>query len=316
MYYEHTYLQNSGILYSAPEVFDIVSAYDGTVTNIDQDEILGNVVEITHNPNLKTITGLDEKTKLKSIVLINNGLTNIGNIKKYILNTTNTPENILDVKLFPQLFGSRHNRLFLENRLKEALTNITFGEKITFADDKYILSYEQTKNMFFRALKILRQLNVYRGNWESIKKIHNYTAFNVEYDDEGLEYRNEAYLNLLQIPSDNKEYFLKRLKLMNTSYAAIVNKKAVCEGYVNMMRFILSIIDVETSMVNCSYDGVEFNHAAIKFKYNDTWYYADPERQRKSTENMFGYTLEEFKEIYNIPIKEQMDSLENTRGRV
>ena len=103
---------------------------------------------------------------------------------------------------------------------------------------------------------------------------------------------------------------------MNTSYAAIVNKKAVCEGYVNMMRFILSIIDVETSMVNCSYDSVEFNHAAIKFKYNDTWYYADPERQRKSTENMFGYTLEEFKEIYNIPIKEQMDSLENTRGRV
>lgn len=55
VYYEHTYLQNSGILYSAPEVFDIVSAYDGTVTNIDQDEILGNVVEITHNPNLKTV---------------------------------------------------------------------------------------------------------------------------------------------------------------------------------------------------------------------------------------------------------------------
>ena len=55
VYYEHTYLQNSGILYSAPEVFDIVSVYDGTVTNIDQDEILGNVVEITHNPNLKTV---------------------------------------------------------------------------------------------------------------------------------------------------------------------------------------------------------------------------------------------------------------------
>ena len=32
--------------------------------------------------------------------------------------------------------------------------------------------------------------------------------------------------------------------------------------------------------------------------------------------NIYDYTLEEFKEIYNIPIKEQMDSLENTRGRV
>ena len=276
-----------------------------------------NTIVLFNNVNLKTLIGLDEKTKLKSVVLINNGLRSIGNTKKYIINTTNTPENILDVKLFPNLFGSRHNRLFLETRLKEALTNITFGEKITFADDKYILSYEQTKNMYFRALKILRQLNVYRGNWESIKKIHNYTAFSVEYDDEGLEYRSMAYLNLLQIPSDNKEYFLKRLKLMNTSYAAIVNKKAVCEGFVNMMRFILSIIDVETSLVNCSYEGSEFNHAAIKFKYDDVWYYADPERQRKSEEiDKFGYTLEEFKEIYNIPIKEQIDNLENARGRV
>ena len=276
-----------------------------------------NTIVLFNNVNLKTLIGLDEKTKLKSVVLINNGLRSIGNTKKYIINTTNTPENILDVKLFPNLFGSRHNRLFLETRLKEALTNITFGEKITFADDKYILSYEQTKNMYFRALKILRQLNVYMGNWESIKKIHNYTAFSVEYDDEGLEYRSMAYLNLLQIPSDNKEYFLKRLKLMNTSYAAIVNKKAVCEGFVNMMRFILSIIDVETSLVNCSYEGSEFNHAAIKFKYDDVWYYVDPERQRKSEEiDKFGYTLEEFKEIYNIPIKEQIDNLENARGRV
>lgn len=276
-----------------------------------------NTIVLFNNVNLKTLIGLDEKTKLKSVVLINNGLRSIGNTKKYIINTTNTPENILDVKLFPNLFGSRHNRLFLETRLKEALTNITFGEKITFADDKYILSYEQTKNMYFRALKILRQLNVYMGNWESIKKTHNYTAFSVEYDDEGLEYRSMAYLNLLQIPSDNKEYFLKRLKLMNTSYAAIVNKKAVCEGFVNMMRFILSIIDVETSLVNCSYEGSEFNHAAIKFKYDDVWYYADPERQRKSEEiDKFGYTLEEFKEIYNIPIKEQIDNLENARGRV
>lgn len=290
---------------------------DNGITSLDISNIPNlNTIILFNNPNLKTITGLDEKTNLKSVILINNNLTSIGNTKKYILNTTNTPENILDVKLFPHLFGSRHNRLFLETRLKEALTNITFGEKITFADDKYILSYEQTKNMYFRALKILRQLNIYMGSWESIKKIHNYIASNVEYDDEGLEYRSVVYLNLLQIPSANKEYFLKRLKLMNTSYAAIVNKKAVCEGFVNMMRFILSIIDVETRMVNCSYDGQEFNHAAIKFKYNDTWYYADPERQRKSIEEKFGYTLEEFKKIYNIPIKEQMDSLENTRGRV
>ena len=55
VYYEQTYLQNSGILYSADETFDIINVYDGTVTNVTKDEILGNVVEITHNPNLKTV---------------------------------------------------------------------------------------------------------------------------------------------------------------------------------------------------------------------------------------------------------------------
>jgi stage II sporulation protein Q len=55
MYYEKTYLQNSGILYSSEETFDILSVYDGKVTNVAEDDILGNYVEITHNTNLKTI---------------------------------------------------------------------------------------------------------------------------------------------------------------------------------------------------------------------------------------------------------------------
>lgn len=55
VYYEKTYLQNSGVLYSSTSVFDVVSAFDGTITNVSKDEILGNYVEITHNPNLKTI---------------------------------------------------------------------------------------------------------------------------------------------------------------------------------------------------------------------------------------------------------------------
>ena len=55
VYCENTYLQNSGVLYTSDSSFDVLSVYNGTVTNIDSDEILGNVVEITHNNNWKTI---------------------------------------------------------------------------------------------------------------------------------------------------------------------------------------------------------------------------------------------------------------------
>lgn len=55
VYYENTYLQNSGVLYSSTSAFDVICAIDGKVTNVSKDEILGNFVEITHNPNLETI---------------------------------------------------------------------------------------------------------------------------------------------------------------------------------------------------------------------------------------------------------------------
>ena len=55
VYYEKTYLQNSGVLYVSKEQFDIVNVLDGKVTNVGVDDILGNFVEVTHNTNLKTI---------------------------------------------------------------------------------------------------------------------------------------------------------------------------------------------------------------------------------------------------------------------
>lgn len=52
--YENTYMPNTGILYSSEEEFDCITTMDGTVTKISKDELLGNVIEITHNSSLTT----------------------------------------------------------------------------------------------------------------------------------------------------------------------------------------------------------------------------------------------------------------------
>ncbi len=52
--YENTYMPNTGILYSSNETFDIISTLDGTITKVSEDELLGNVVEITHSPTIVT----------------------------------------------------------------------------------------------------------------------------------------------------------------------------------------------------------------------------------------------------------------------
>ena len=52
--YENTYMPNTGILYTSEEQFDVLCTLDGKVTKIDKDELLGNLVEITHSPSLIT----------------------------------------------------------------------------------------------------------------------------------------------------------------------------------------------------------------------------------------------------------------------
>ena len=53
--YDNTYLQNSGITYTSEEKFDVVSIMDGKVTKIYNNELLGNIVEITHENNIVSI---------------------------------------------------------------------------------------------------------------------------------------------------------------------------------------------------------------------------------------------------------------------
>ena len=52
--YENTYMPNTGILYSFEEQFDCLTTMDGKVTKISKDELLGNVIEITHNSSVIT----------------------------------------------------------------------------------------------------------------------------------------------------------------------------------------------------------------------------------------------------------------------
>ncbi len=50
IFYENTYLQNSGVDYGKGSTFDVVAILEGTV--IKQDDILGKIVEIRHSNDL------------------------------------------------------------------------------------------------------------------------------------------------------------------------------------------------------------------------------------------------------------------------
>jgi len=60
IYYENTYLPNTGVLYTSDEEFNVLTVFNGKVIEILDDEFFGKCVVVEHTTNLRTYYyGLD-----------------------------------------------------------------------------------------------------------------------------------------------------------------------------------------------------------------------------------------------------------------
>ena len=55
IYYENTYIPNSGVDYKSEEIFNVVSVLDGKVTKVEENNLLGKIIEVTHDNNLISV---------------------------------------------------------------------------------------------------------------------------------------------------------------------------------------------------------------------------------------------------------------------
>jgi len=55
IYYQDTYIPNSGVDYIKNEIFDVVAILDGKVTKVTENNLLGKIIEITHNNNFISV---------------------------------------------------------------------------------------------------------------------------------------------------------------------------------------------------------------------------------------------------------------------
>ena len=53
--YNKTYMQSSGVCYGGVEEFDVTAILDGKVTDVKEDETLGNIVQIEHDDNIISV---------------------------------------------------------------------------------------------------------------------------------------------------------------------------------------------------------------------------------------------------------------------
>ena len=114
IYYESTYLQNSGISYGGvEEVFDVVTILDGKVTSIKEDNTLGKIVEVRHSNDMISVyqslseVTVKENDEIKQGTII--GKSGSSNISKELNNHLHfeliikgqivNPENYYDKKV-------------------------------------------------------------------------------------------------------------------------------------------------------------------------------------------------------------------------
>lgn len=55
IFYENSYIQNSGVDYILDKEFDVVSVYDGIVTKIEDNDLAGKTIEIKHDENVISV---------------------------------------------------------------------------------------------------------------------------------------------------------------------------------------------------------------------------------------------------------------------
>lgn len=268
---------------------------------------------VVANQNLEKIKGIDKLKKLNHIVIVGNNIKNIEWFKDYISNTKTSKINILDYRMYKFIVQDEElqKKLYTMNAKRE--TNLLFAEKIGVGEI-FSYTYSMINKIYNLSQKIIKDnINEQMNDIEKVKVLYNYVVNFLNYDIEELEKRDNLILkneNIIKI-------YRNDYKFINSSYRALTEGKVVCEGYVNVLIFLLDLIGIEARNVYCNIksNNIDFyNHSAMKIKLNDKWYYFDPQLENKHQENKFFMkTYDEFIKTHNVLVGTELKEKQKKR---
>lgn len=247
---------------------------------------------LTGNHRLTEIKGLETLTGLAYLTMVNNALSHSFDLMTMINNGLHQIN--LDFDLYPLI------REKFPNIAKEILSmQNNYGVSCKWSENLSDLGFNtiSTTKMEEMAKKAKEILNTIIGpdysDIEKISAIYLYIIQNIKYDHESLNAgkkgeENEAMKKARENLSELNSTILDRRQ---SSYNAILEGKVVCEGYVNMMHYLLKTVGINSTVVHCSADlntklvGMNSNHGVIKLEYDSQTYYFDPTWDALESEN-------------------------------
>lgn len=220
---------------------------------------------------LKNITGLNKLENLLDLVIYdvpNLDRTFYSNLVSFV-SKKNFNKLILDINSYPMLS---------EEELKVLKTNnACFSEKIGFRDN-YVYTFKMMEEFHKKIMNVYIDVHSKAKDLDSsLYRMYQYVK-NINYDESSLNKRNEYVLE------GGKFYkFNNRYKSTNSSYKALMKNKAVCEGSVNLLRYLYKLENIDLYPVFCEVNGL--SHVAGKAFINGSELYFDPEMDHRLGNN-------------------------------
>ena len=285
-------------------------------------------LDLINNINLKEVIGLNETENLEKILMSKNGTGSL-ELKQFdimsAVENKRLKEVILDVDMYPNLIKKFPH---LAEKIEEYEKN---NERVyTWIENKSIyngwankFNTRNLKEMDIRVEEILQ--NIIKPEYTEIEKtlaIYNYITENVDYDYKMLEFdqemkKDEKYCVFLEESSNRSSYSIinKRILGKQSSFNAIMKGKAVCQGYANMMHYMLTKENIESIEIGCIADPIieeqeledkGIDHSVIRVKTDDEWYYYDPTWDAGKTTYEYAYkTKDEFYKKHTLSAQEE-----------
>lgn len=256
---------------------------------------------IINNPGLEEIKGLDTLTNLEEVIIYGNKIKQTLNIQNYMNNTLFTSVNILDidfylniVKKYP-MFSQYISDCFFKGE-----TNVCFAERSGLMD--YTITYpDQLEDMYKKIITYFKREKVFELSCpEKIRFVYNYIMRNTKFNKAELIQRNNYYHSMSEY---EKEILKRKLTFLHNGYSTYRFKAGNCEGRVNLMHFMLSLLNVDSTNVHCidrRSKGFTPNHSILRI--DGCQKYIDPSYNSFEYRNKYEYFMLEASELQDTHI--------------
>ena len=271
---------------------------------------------ITNNPNLTHLLKMGNLHFLENVIMYGNNIKIFENFDEYLENTLDAAVNIIDSDIYFSKIKSVKDAKKLYEKSISGKINVQFSEKSGLLE--YTTTYLSNITELYTKLRRKLQTNKVfeKSEEEKIQFVFEY-GLKIKFAQNELIERENLYEEILCKYNGIPDFYKKRLSFLHNSYSTFHFNYGNCEGIVNLMHIMLSMLNIDSENVHChdrrySYS-IMNNHALLRIKTNDGWFYYDAVYDR--TKLIYRKTYEEISEYVDLSEyeKEKVEEIQHEK---